>query len=283
MIKYAANALLATLISFSNEIAALCEATPGTDSQTVMRGVCLDRRLSLGADGQRIHPGILNYLAAGCGFGGSCLPKDLNSLRAFATDRGAMPALLNAVATVNAGRPLRLVQMAEEALGSLRGARIALLGLAFKPGTEDLRDSPALTVGQHLLTKGAAVRAYDPLVTALPASNGVGDMVLCRDAAEALCEVDAALVTTACPELANWDWTRLCALMRRPLVIDGRNALRDVVWPKGVRYLPIGRAPEYGHEKNGDEVLRSWAGEQDPPSHPLTLSPPSAVVANPAL
>jgi UDPglucose 6-dehydrogenase len=283
MIKYAANALLATLISFSNEIAALCEATPGTDSQTVMQGVCLDRRLSLGADGQRINPGIVSYLAAGCGFGGSCLPKDLNSLRAFATEREAVPVLLDAVAAVNAARPLRLVQMTEEALGSLRGARIALLGLAFKPGTDDLRDSPALAVGRHFVAKGAAVRAYDPLVTVLPASIGLSDMVLCRAAEEVLYDVDAAVVTTAHPELANWDWIRLCALMRRTLIIDGRDALRNIAWPKTVRYLPIGRAPEFAYERNGAEVAGSWSGEQDQLSHQLTASPPSALLSHPAV
>jgi UDPglucose 6-dehydrogenase/GDP-mannose 6-dehydrogenase len=251
MIKYAANALLATLISLSNEIAALCEATPDTDSETVMQGVRLDRRLSLGAEGQRISPAILSYLAPGCGFGGSCLPKDLNALRAFATERGVDPVLLHAVAAVNAQRPLRLVQMAEEALGSLRGARVALLGLAFKPGTDDLRASPALTIGQQLLAKGARVRAYDPLVQILPAAGLGSEMALCRAPAQVLRDADAALVATACPELAHWDWPRLCSLMCRPLIIDGRNALRNVAWPKGVHYLPIGRAAENGNGQDG--------------------------------
>lgn len=252
MIKYAANALLATLISFSNEVAALCEATPGTDCQTVMHGVCLDRRLTLGSDGQRISPEILSYLVPGCGFGGSCLPKDLNALRAFAAERRMASPLLDAVAAVNGGRPGHLVQMAEDALGSLRGTRVALLGLAFKPGTDDLRDSPALAIAQHLLAKGASVRAYDPLVRIVPAAL---DLVLCHAPAEVLRDADVALVATACPELVHWDWPRLCALMRRPLVIDGRNALRNVVWPRGVRYLPIGRAPERATERDGIPVI----------------------------
>jgi UDPglucose 6-dehydrogenase/GDP-mannose 6-dehydrogenase len=251
MIKYAANSLLATLISFSNEIAALCEATPGTDSQTVMQSLCLDRRLSFGRNGERIHPEIVSYLAPGCGFGGSCLPKDLNALRAFATERGVVPTLLHAVAAVNAQRPLRLVQMAEEALGSLNGARVALLGLAFKPGTGDLRDSPALAIAHHLLAKGAAVSAYDPLVDVVPVCGNGSEMVLCRAPAEVVRDADVALVATACPELAHWEWARLCGLMRQPLIIDGRNALRKVIWPKNARYLPIGRALENGNGQNG--------------------------------
>jgi UDPglucose 6-dehydrogenase/GDP-mannose 6-dehydrogenase len=270
MIKYAANSLLATLISFSNELAALCEATPGTDIQTVMQGVHLDRRLSLGASGERIHPGILSFLAAGCGFGGSCLPKDLNALRAFATERGVNPALLHAVAAVNTKRPLRLVEMAEEVLGSLRGARVALLGLAFKPGTGDLRDSPALTIAHHLLEKGAAVRAYDPLVDVLPACGNGSEIALCRAPAEVLRDADVALVATACPEFVRWEWSRLCGLMRQPLIIDGRDALRNVAWPKDARYLPIGRAVEDGNtpdehrflEESDDQGLAGLPGRR---------------------
>lgn len=249
MIKYASNALLATLISFSNEIAAMCEATPGADVQTVLRGVHLDQRLSPVVAGQRIEPGILSYLWAGCGFGGSCLPKDVNALRAYAHERVIDVPLLDAVMTVNARRPRSLVELTEQAVGSLKGASIAVLGLAFKPGTSDLRDSPAFQVIHELLDRGATVRAYDPIVTAYPRDDRAFSALdcsvrLCATPAEALRDADAAVVVTACPEFLAWDWAELCKLMRGAIVVDGRNALGGARWPTWAQYVPIGRAPE---------------------------------------
>ncbi|HWP49034.1 MAG TPA: UDP-glucose/GDP-mannose dehydrogenase family protein [Candidatus Limnocylindrales bacterium] len=242
MIKYAANALLATLVSFSNEIAALCEVTPDTDINVVMQGVHLDRRLSPVINGEQIKPGILNFLWAGCGFGGSCLPKDVNALRAYARERAITPYLLDAVMTINSKRPAILEKLAEEALGSLRGAVIAVLGLAFKPGTDDLRESPALTVIKLLLDKGAIVKAYDPFVASIPPELGFDNLAtLCNTPEEVLRDSDTAIVVTAYPEFAEWDWTTLCNSMRRQIIIDGRNILRKVSWPKKVRYMGIGQ------------------------------------------
>jgi UDPglucose 6-dehydrogenase/GDP-mannose 6-dehydrogenase len=234
MTKYAANALLATLVSFSNEFAALCEATPGTDVEEVLNALHLDRRLSPVRNGERIEPGILSYLRAGCGFGGSCLPKDISALRDFARKQGITPHLLDAVSAINVARPARLAAMAEEALGSLRGANIAVMGLAFKPGTGDLRESPALAVIGQLKLKGAEIRAYDPLVSALAGVR------VCGSAQEALQGADAAIIVTAWPESAL-DWTALSQTMRRPLLIDGRNALRDAAIPQSATCVAIGR------------------------------------------
>jgi len=247
MMKYASNALLATLISFSNEMAALCEATPSVDAKVVMQGLHLDRRLSPVVNGQRISPGILSFLWAGCGFGGSCLPKDVNALRAYARERSVKPHLLDAVMTINTERPARLEQLAEEALGSLRGTTIAVLGLAFKPCTDDLRESAALAVIRLLRDKGAEVKAYDPMVTSAPDGSGLASLAtLYKTPEEALREVDAVIVATACPEFAELNWSALCGQMRRPVIIDGRNALDRVSWPRGVRYLAIGRVSENG-------------------------------------
>jgi UDPglucose 6-dehydrogenase len=250
MVKYASNALLATLVSFSNEIAALCEATPETDVDEVLRGVHLDRRLAPMAGGQRIRPGIVDFLLAGAGFGGSCLPKDVNALRAYARARGVAPHVLDAVVAVNATRPATLVAMVERAVGSLRGARIALLGLAFKPGTDDLRDSPALAAARHLAEAGATITAFDPMIREAPPGSDLATLVSVRSsAADALAGADAALITTAWPEFATLNWADLCAGMRHPIVVDGRNALRGVTWPAGARYLGIGRAHANGaHE-----------------------------------
>lgn len=235
MTKYASNALLATLVSFSNEFAALCEATPGTDVEEVLNGLHLDRRLSPMHRGERVVPGILAYLRAGCGFGGSCLPKDVSALRDFARKQGVSPRLLDAVSAVNAARPAQLVALAEEAVEMLGGAAVAVLGLAFKAGTDDLRDSPALAVIRLLEEKGAAVRAYDPLIAKLDGLH------VCASAREALKGADAAIVVTAWPEFTAFDWTALSAIMRRPILIDGRNALRDAEIPEWATCVSIGR------------------------------------------
>jgi UDPglucose 6-dehydrogenase len=242
MIKYASNSLLATLISFSNEIAALCERTPATDVEIVLQGVHLDRRFSM-IDGNRVRPEILTFLRAGCGFGGSCLPKDVNALRAYAREHSVEPRLLDAVVAVNSERPAQLVRLAEEALGTLEGTTVAVMGLAFKPGTDDLRESPSLPIIRLLSQKGAAVRTYDPMFTHEPAGLLVGDGVgFCGTAEESLRGADAALVVTSWPEFAEADWASLCDLMRRKVIIDGRNILRGVSWSVGVTYMAVGQS-----------------------------------------
>ena len=238
MTKYASNALLATLVSFSNEFAALCEATPGTDVEFVMSALHLDRRLSPMSDGHRISPGILAFLRAGCGFGGSCLPKDVAALRNFAIGNGVPTRLLDAVAEVNAGRPTQLVDLVESVLGSVRDATIAVLGLAFKPGTDDVRDSSAMALTDLLTRAGASVRAFDPMVSTLQANDNVE---VVSSIGLAVAGADAAVIATAWPEFAASDWPALCKTMRQPVLIDGRNALRGVKLPESLVYVPIGR------------------------------------------
>jgi UDPglucose 6-dehydrogenase len=240
MTKYASNALLATLISFSNELAAICEGTPGTDVEQVMDGLHLDRRLNCVVDGKRYSPGILTYLRAGCGFGGSCLPKDVTALQVFGRKQGHTPHLLEAVLAVNRKRPAALISMAESALGDLREKTIAVLGLAFKPGTDDLRDSPALALIDLLHGKNAVVRGYDPFISSLP-QNGK-QVEVCKSATEALRQADAAIIASGLPELGSLDWLALAGQMRQPVVIDGRCALRSLELPPPIRYLRIGQS-----------------------------------------
>ncbi|MBI4533410.1 MAG: UDP-glucose/GDP-mannose dehydrogenase family protein [Candidatus Melainabacteria bacterium] len=240
-IKYASNALLATLISFSNEIASLCEATPGADVDEVMEGLHLDHRLSPIVDGVRVRPEILTYLRAGAGFGGSCLPKDVKSLRLFAKHKQVDSQLLDAVFEVNERRFQQLVCLAEQVLGNLKGRIVTVLGLAFKPGTDDLRDSPAMRLIDHLLAKGAHVRVYDPLVCHKVDVLLAGQVKLCRDAEESVSGAEAVVIATAHPEFAGWDWQQLCATMDKPVVIDGRNALKGVSLPPSIDYRTIGR------------------------------------------
>jgi UDPglucose 6-dehydrogenase len=252
MIKYASNALLATLISYSNEIGSLCESTPGTDAKTVLKGVHLDRRLSPIVNGQRVSPGILSFLMAGCGFGGSCLPKDVNALRVYARERRIAPRLLDAVMAVNGDRPEQFGKMAEEVLGSLHGTTLAVLGLAFKAGTDDLRESASLAVIKYLATKGATVRAYDPIVTSGNQNGHPIAATLCSTPEEALAGADAALIVTACPEFARFDWAALCARMRQQIILDGRDAFEGVSWPSTARYIGIGRAIQNAEERAGN-------------------------------
>ena len=233
--KYASNALLATLISFSNEIAEICEATPGTDVREIMRALHLDRRWSPVVDGVRIEPRILDFLWAGCGFGGSCLPKDVNALRAYARAVGVEPSLLDATAAINERRPSLLVRLAEQELGGLRDSEIALVGLTFKAGTDDVRRSPAVEVLDGLRAAGAQVRGYDPFLSSF---HGID---VSRSAAVALADADAAIVISAPADAATWDWRALCGAMRRPVVVDGRGSLAGVDWPAASRYLTVGR------------------------------------------
>ncbi len=241
MIKYASNALLATLISFSNEIAAVCESSPGADIEVIMDGLHLDRRLSPVVDGMRIRPGILSYLRAGCGFGGSCLPKDVAALGAYAHQQGVGAHILNAVMAVNKERPQSLVVFAEQALGSLAGTHVAVLGLAFKPGTDDTRHSPALAVIDELTKKGALVRVYDPVVLASGRVQLDARITPCRTLEDALRDADAAIVVTAWSDLIHCNWSSLCLQMRRRVIIDGRNQLRNYPWPNQVTYIAIGQ------------------------------------------
>jgi UDPglucose 6-dehydrogenase len=238
MIKYASNALQATLISFSNEFANLCSAVGGVDIVDVMQGVNLSRLLTPpGADGERIWPGITRYLAAGCGFGGSCFPKDLKALAAYGDRIGNEMAIAEAVLAVNAHQPTRLNDLADAALGGVRGRRVTVLGLAFKPGTDDMRESPAIPVVQGLLASGSTVRVFDPVATeAARAVLGDGPEYA-RDLESAVDGAEAIIVVT------SWDeFHRLPELVAKvdppPVVVDGRRMLDpDTI----ERYLGVGR------------------------------------------
>jgi len=239
MIKYTSNALLATLISFSNEIAGVCETIPGLDVETVMEGLHLDRRLSPLVNDQRIRPGILSYLKAGYGFGGSCLPKDVQALQSFAASHGVAAPLLAAVMSINESRAKTLVARARGIVGDLADRRIAVLGVAFKPGTDDTRDSPALRVIEELLDLKAHVHVFDPLAKVGPEYDG--RVSTAESIEEAMTGASAAFLTTAWPEFVSADWRQLILLMQDAVIVDGRNALRNISWPADVRYLPIGR------------------------------------------
>ena len=238
LIKYTANSLLATLISFSNEIGNLAAELDGVDVVEVMEGVHLDRRLSpILEDGERIRPGVLHYLEAGCGFGGSCFPKDVRALVAHARQARAPMEILDAVVKVNERQPGRVVDLLRKHHDPLRGVSVAVLGLAFKPGTDDVRESPALPVVEELVAEGADVRAYDPVARETARAALGDDGVTYADSMEACVEeAQAVLLLTAWEEFG-----RLPELLQDraepPLVVDGRRFLdRDRV----ARYEGIG-------------------------------------------
>jgi UDPglucose 6-dehydrogenase len=234
MIKLASNAFLATKISFINEIANVSEEL-GADVEEVARGMGLD---------SRIGP---QFLRAGSGYGGSCFPKDVSALKQLAGNSGYHFQLLTAVIEVNELQKRRVVGKLQKHLGSLVGKEIALLGLAFKPNTDDIREATALVLAARLQSEGAHVRVYDP-VAMDRASELLGGAALCSSAEEALDGADGAVLVTEWPQFAELDWVgSVKERMANPLVVDGRNFLdRDALVNAGFTYEGVGRSSTAG-------------------------------------
>jgi UDPglucose 6-dehydrogenase len=228
MIKLASNAFLATKISFINEIANVCEEV-GADVGKVAEGMGLDAR---------IGPA---FLRAGIGYGGSCFPKDVSALKMLAGNTGYHFQLLTAVIEVNELQKRRVVGKLEKHLGSLIGKRIALLGLAFKPDTDDMREASSLVLSARLQGEGAEVVAYDP-VAAERASGLLATVEMADSAMQALEGADAAVLVTEWREFAELDWAAAAGRMVRPLIVDGRNFLDPgALIDAGFEYEGIGR------------------------------------------
>jgi nucleotide sugar dehydrogenase len=226
-IKYASNAFLATKISFINEVANICERV-GADITDVVRAMGLDARIGA------------RHLDPGAGWGGSCFGKDLAALVATAEEYGYEASILKAAIAVNARQRTRVVEKLQAHLKSLRGRRVGILGLAFKPGTDDLRDAPAVDIIGRLLLSGAFVTAHDPVVRRLPGMAAV-QLV---DSAEAVADrADAVVLLTDWPEYLTLDFCELQTRMRGDLFIDGRNAFDPVkVADTGLVYEGVGRS-----------------------------------------
>jgi UDPglucose 6-dehydrogenase len=228
MVKLASNAFLATKISFINEIANVCEEV-GADVTEVAKGMGLD---------DRIGP---KFLRAGAGYSGSCLPKDVSGLKQLAGNSGYAFQLLTSVIEVNELQKRRLVGKLEKHLGSLVGKRIAILGLAFKPDTDDMREAASLVLAGRLEGEGATVVAYDPIAeerarSLLPAVEMAPSALVALDGA------DGAVLVTEWPEFAELDWAEVAKRMDNPLLVDGRNFLDpDAVRAAGITYEAIGR------------------------------------------
>jgi UDPglucose 6-dehydrogenase len=226
MIKYTSNALLATLISFSNEIGNLCSVAPGVDVVDVLNAVHGDKRISpFASDGTRITPAVTSYLQAGCGFGGSCFPKDVRALVHWGAENNRSARMLKAVLETNDTQHDELLALLRRHFVSLAGVRIAVLGLAFKPGTDDIRESPALRVIPSLLAVGAQVVAYDPVASG-PARAVLGDggIEYADSLRNAVAGADAIVLLTAWLEFQMLPGL-LDGLEPPPVVVDGRRVL----------------------------------------------------------
>lgn len=234
MIKYASNAFLATRISFINEIATICEEL-GADVNMVAKGMGFDKR---------IGPHFLN---AGLGFGGSCFPKDVRALEHMALIHGAHPQLLRAVLDINQHMRRQVVVKLRNALNGLGDRKIGLLGLAFKPNTDDLREAPSLDIARQIIREGGFVQAYDPV--AMPeACKLVPDMHLVETPYEVAEDVDALIMVTEWNEFRQLDMLRIKEAMRGDVLLDGRNVWSPVAMRElGFRYFGVGR----GVKKNG--------------------------------
>ncbi|PZV27279.1 MAG: UDP-glucose 6-dehydrogenase [Snowella sp.] len=230
MIKYAANAFLATKISFINEVANICDRV-GANVTQVAKGIGLDSRIGN------------KFLQAGIGWGGSCFPKDVSALIHTASDYGYNTELLNAAVNVNTRQRVIIIEKLQQELKILKGKVIGLLGLTFKPDTDDMRDAPALNIIEQLNRLGAKVKAYDPIVSASGLSHGLSGVLIETDPQRLADACDALVIVTEWQEFLKLDYGKMSKLMVNPVMIDGRNFLDQTTLEQaGFRYIGIGRS-----------------------------------------
>jgi UDPglucose 6-dehydrogenase len=229
MIKYAANAFLATKISFINEVSNICDRV-GADVTQVAKGIGLDSRIG--------H----KFLQAGIGWGGSCFPKDVSALVHTATDYGYDAQLLKSTIETNRQQRLIAVEKLQQVLKILKGKTIGLLGLTFKPDTDDLRDAPALDLIDRLTYLGAKIKAYDPLISSARSHPKLAKITLTTNAEDLASDCDALVLVTEWQEFQQLDYAHLARLMERPTIVDGRNYLDPKSLANaGFDYIGIGR------------------------------------------
>lgn len=229
MVKYASNAFLATKISFINEVANICDRV-GADVTQVARGIGLDSRIGS------------KFLQAGIGWGGSCFPKDVSALIHTADDYGYEAQLLKAAVSVNQRQRLIAVEKLQQVLKILKGKTVGLLGLTFKPDTDDMRDAPALDIIEQLHRLGTKIKAYDPLVSQSGMRHGLSNVIVETDAERLADGCDALVLVTDWSQFRSLDYNKMAKLMINPVLIDGRNFLdQSVLEAAGFRYVGVGR------------------------------------------
>jgi UDPglucose 6-dehydrogenase len=229
MIKYAANAFLATKISFINEIANICDRV-GADVTQIAKGIGLDSRIGN------------KFLNSGIGWGGSCFPKDVAALIHTADDYGYEAQLLKAAVNVNERQRVLAIEKLQQTLKILKGKTVGLLGLTFKPDTDDMRDAPALNIIEQLNRLGAKVKAYDPIVSQTGMRHGLTGVLVETDAERLADGCDALVLVTEWQQFKNLDYSKMATLMTHPVMIDGRNFLNpETLVRAGFQYVGIGR------------------------------------------
>ncbi|NJO67149.1 MAG: UDP-glucose/GDP-mannose dehydrogenase family protein, partial [Leptolyngbyaceae cyanobacterium RM1_405_57] len=229
MVKYASNAFLATKISFINEVANICDRV-GADVTQVAKGIGLDSRIGS------------KFLQAGIGWGGSCFPKDVSALIHTADDYGYEAQLLKAAVSVNQRQRLITIEKLQQVLKILKGKTVGLLGLTFKPDTDDMRDAPALDLIENLSRLGTKVKAFDPLVSQTGMRHGLSNVIVETDPERLADGCDALVLVTDWAQFRTLDYAKMSKLMNNPVIIDGRNFLdQESLEAVGFRYLGIGR------------------------------------------
>jgi UDPglucose 6-dehydrogenase len=229
MIKYAANAFLATKISFINEVANICDRV-GADVTQVAKGIGLDSRIGS------------KFLNAGLGWGGSCFPKDVSALIHTADDYGYEAQLMKAAVAVNERQRTVVVEKLQQVLKILKGKTVGLLGLTFKPDTDDLRDAPSLVLIENLTRLGAKVKAYDPIISQTGMRHGLSDVLVETDPQRLADNCDALVIVTEWDEFLKLDYAKMMKNMISPVIIDGRNFLdQKALEEAGFRYVGVGR------------------------------------------
>ncbi|MEM6445560.1 MAG: UDP-glucose/GDP-mannose dehydrogenase family protein [Cyanobacteria bacterium P01_D01_bin.123] len=230
MVKYAANSFLATKISFINEVANICDRV-GADVVEVSKGIGLDSRIGS------------KFLQAGIGWGGSCFPKDVSALFHTAVDYGCEAQILKSVMEVNRRQKLLAIEKLQQALKILKGKTVGLLGLTFKPHTDDMRDAPSLEIIEQLHRLGAKVKAFDPILSQSGASQGLSNVTVESDAELMADGCDALVLVTDWPEFTELDYKSIAAKMNQPVIVDGRNFLDAKMLKEiGFKYIGIGHA-----------------------------------------
>ena len=225
MIKYTSNSLLATLISFSNEVGNLCSTLGAIDAKEVMTGVHLDKRISpILENGQRILPEITSYIEVGSGFGGSCLPKDVNALISHGDSVNQPMSLLKSVMLINKAQPLEIIKLLVKHYPDINDLKIAILGLAFKPGTDDMRESPAISIIDKIVELGGKVNAYDPIAEGNAKVVLSNNITFFNSFEDAVRDSEVVILLTSWPEFQNLPQL-IKSLNINPLVIDGRRML----------------------------------------------------------
>jgi UDPglucose 6-dehydrogenase len=228
LIKYANNAFLATKVSFINTVANICEKIPGTDVKVVAEAIGLDKR---------IGPLFLN---AGLGYGGSCFPKDVKALIAYSKDLGYQHQLLEAVEDINQTQPLKAVQFCKRLLGDLKGKRVAVLGLAFKPNTDDMREARSIPIINQLIREGAKVTAYDPVATPIAKTLFENNIQYANSAIDCLKGSDCCILTTEWDEFKKLTPEDFIQHMNQPILIDGRRIYNPDKYSPKLRFAAIG-------------------------------------------